>query len=182
MPVAPEVIAQVLRTPSPQDVTRSPLVRAVILGDPANAADLVPALGNRDSVEAGNARRILCLFEPPAVPYVLGALPGAPARVREQAIEVVWALLTGEPPWLVAATFATADADLDIVFGDRSPLDDELPEPVERDFRGRVCDLAYLVVRQLADPDFDQSAFRACDDVQRDEEIRRFRAGRRLQS
>lgn len=44
MAIDPRMLTQVLRTPRDEDVTASPIVRAVILGDPSNAADLVGAL------------------------------------------------------------------------------------------------------------------------------------------
>lgn len=176
MAIDPRLLAQALRTPANRDPTESPIVRAVILTDPANAADIVPALGRRDPLEARNARYILCEFGPLAVPHVLAALAGAPAGARAQGIEVVWALLTGERAWVVAEAFDAAAADLDMLLRDRGPLPDEMPAHVERDFRGRVCDLAYVVVEQLLDPRFDQSTFRALDDDGRDEAIRRRRA------
>ncbi|NUU24735.1 MAG: hypothetical protein HOV68_25015 [Streptomycetaceae bacterium] len=179
MPLDPHLLAQALRTPPGQDVTESPIVRAVILPDPANAADLVPALRTPDSLEGANARRILCEFDPPAVPHIAAALAGGPAAGDAQAamagVEVIWALLTGEPRAVVAETLDAAAENLDVLLRDRTPLPDDMPAHIERDFRGRICDLTHLVLGQLADPTADQSVFRALDDEGRDEAIRQRR-------
>lgn len=176
MAVDAQLLAQALHTPATQDVTRSPIVRAVIVNDPANAGDLVPVLERSDTLEAGNARRILCLFDARAVPHILAALAPAPATARKQGIEVIWALLTGEPVRTITQTLGTAAADLDVLLRDRSPLPDDMPQHIERDFRGRICDLTYLVITQLLDTKSDPSAFRGLEDPGRDEAIRRLQS------
>ena len=94
MAVDPQLLSQALRTPDSQDVTESPIVRAVILPDPANAADLVPPLARPDTLESRNARRVLSQFGPDAVPHLLTALVAiANARARTEGLEVLWTLL-----------------------------------------------------------------------------------------
>ena len=46
------LVVQVLRTPESRDVTESPIVRAVILSEAANAAALVSALERAQTREA----------------------------------------------------------------------------------------------------------------------------------
>jgi len=175
MAIDPNLLAQVLRTPESRDVTESPIVRAVILSDPTHAADLVPALEQEQTLEAFNARKILCLFEADAVPHVLTALRTAGPRARREGLEVLWALLVGEEAWTVRDTLAAVKPDLDVLLEDRGPLPDELPDYIERDFRGRICDLAFAIIQQLTDREYDQSLFRSLDDTGRDEEIRRLK-------
>jgi hypothetical protein len=173
MAVDPELLSQALRTPETQDVTESPIVRAVILTDPANAADLVPPLTRSDTLESRNARRVLCQFTPEAVPHLLTALVGtANARARTEGLDVLWTLLAGEDDRAVRASLAGSEPELVALLRDDSPLVVEIPEYVERDFEGRVCDLAYIVVQELRDVEFDQSSFRALDDNGRDQAIR----------
>jgi hypothetical protein len=179
MTVDPQLLAQALRTPESQDVTQTPIVRAVILADPANAADLVPSLGRPDTLEARNARRVLCAFGADAVGPLLTALAGdAGPRARREGIAVLWTLLTLEEVRTTREALGGSDAELAVLLRDTSPLPDELPATVERDFTGRVCDLAYVVVRELLDPDFDQSGFRAQDDDERDRAIAQWRSRR----
>ena len=175
MPVDPLLLEQVLSTPESRDVTASPIVTAVILGDPANAADLVPALEPLGSRRSENARRILCLFGADAVPSLLGALAGASAVTSKEALEVMWAMLIGEDKVTIRDALARVSDELDVLLNDKRPLPDELPAFVERDFVGRICDLAYCVLRYLDDPEFDRSLFRSSDDDARDAEIRRYR-------
>jgi hypothetical protein len=176
MAIPPQMLAQVLRTPKTQDVTESPIVRAIVLSDPSNAAELVEPLEQSRTLEAYNARRILCLFEADAVPYLLGKLRTAGLNARKEGLEVLWALLTTEEAWTVRETLSAVKPDLDKLLDDTRPLPDEMPEYIERDFRGRICDLTYIIISQLINPEFDQSLFRSLDNRGRNEEIRRFKA------
>lgn len=173
MAIDPQLLDMVLHTPESQDVTESPIVRAVILSDPTNAADLVPSLEAAGTLATINARQILSLFEPNAVAPLLAALPMAGPHARMEGLEAIWALLAGEPPYAIRDALIAAKPDLEVLLADKRPLPDDMPGYVERDFRGRVCDLAYVVVRQLLEPEFDQSTFRASDDRERDDDITR---------
>jgi hypothetical protein len=62
------------------------------------------------------------------------------------------------------------------LLNDTRPLPDDMPEYIECDFRGRICDLAFIVISQLINREYDQSLFRSVDDSGRNEEIRRFKA------
>lgn len=173
MPLDPKLLNQALRTPESQDVTETPIVRAVILPDPANAAHLVPVMTRPDTLESRNARRILCQYGPEAVPHlVAAAVATGNARVRVESLGVLWAMLTGEESWTRRERIADSAAGLSTMLRDKSPIPDELPDYIERDFRGRVCDLGYLVVQELLMEDtFDQSTFRTRDNDGRDQAI-----------
>lgn len=163
------MLDQALRTPESQDVVETPIVHAVILPDPANAAQLVPFLAESTSLSGRNALRILCQFGPEAVPGTLAALVGVPSAVaRTRALAAIWSMVIGESPRAIKEQLATAAGSLNTLLGDRSPVPDDLPEYVERDLRARVCDLAYIVVQELQNPDYDQSAFRGMGDSERD--------------
>lgn len=156
-------------------MTATPIVRAVVLADPANVADLVPFLTRPDSLESRNARRVVCEFGPDAVTHLVTALTATvSARARKEGTSALWALLATEDARTVRESLTAVGAELRVLFADTSPLPDEMPEHIERDFRGRVCDLVYIVVRELLDQDFDQSSFRGLDDPGRDEEIRQW--------
>src|SRR6266511_3791322 len=97
MPLDPRLLEQVLRLPESKDVRDSPIVTAVILQDPQNARDLVPYLNRIETLEAHNARRILCLFGAAAAPHVLDALQAVGTEGRNEGVEVLAALLVTEP-------------------------------------------------------------------------------------
>ena len=171
MPLDPQLLSQVLRTPRTQDVTRSPIVTAIILQDPANAADLVGALETAKTLEAYNARLILCEFGADAVPALVARLTTAGPNARREGLDVLWALLATESPTTIRDSLKGVKNDLNLLLGDATPLPADAPDHIERDFRGRLCDLAYIVIQELLAPHFDQSAFRALDDQGRDREI-----------
>jgi hypothetical protein len=181
MAIDSQTLARVLRTPKSQDVTESPIVRAIILSDASNAATLVSALEGSQRIEAYNARRILCLFDASALPHLLSELRTAGLNARKEGIEILWAMLIGENVWTVREALASVKPDLDILLEDTHPLPDEMPDYVERDFRGRICDLAFIVIQQMISPEYDQSLFRSMDEngrKQRDRsiEIKGYRA------
>ena len=165
------LLAQVLSTPRSRDVTESPIVRAVILSDPANAAEIVPALEHSQELEAYNARCVLCLFEANAVPHLLAKLRTAGPNARKEGLEILWSLLFAEEAWTVREILCTVKSDLDTLLGDTHPLPDDMPDYIERDFRGRICDLAYIVIQLLLSPQFDESTFRSMENMSRDREI-----------
>lgn len=176
MPLDSLLREQVLRTPEERDVRTSPIVRAVILPDPANAADLVPMLEQPGGLAAANARRILCLFDALAVPYLLNALVAAGPQVRKEGIEIMWTMLVSESAWTIRETL---ERNANLIFellDDSRPLPDTLPDYVERDFNGRICDLAFIVLQRLINPAFDQSLFRSLDDEGRNKEIKQMKA------
>lgn len=175
MPLNPQLLEVVLRTPESLDVSTLPIVRAVILQDPANAADFVPALEQADTIQSKNARRILCLFNASAAPHLLKALASAGVEARKQGVEIFWSLLFGESAAIVRSALSLAAPDLDKLLDDKRALPDNMPEYIERDFRGRVCDLTFIVIQELMDATYDQSMFRSLDEGGRDEEIDRLR-------
>ena len=61
MAIDPNLLAQVLGTPNSCDVMGSPIIRAVILSDPANAADLVPALDDNQTLAPRTPAKF-CVF------------------------------------------------------------------------------------------------------------------------
>lgn len=174
MPIDAQLLQQALSIPLAKDVESSPIVTAVVLQDPANAADLVPSLEDAESVRATNARRILCLFEAAAVPYLCSALRTAGINARSEGIEILWAMMIGEGASTVRRMFTDAFSDIVLLLNDRRPIPDTMPAYVERDFRGRICDALYLVLRLLVEPDADLSDFRALDDDERDKVIAQF--------
>lgn len=177
MAVDDKLLDQVLNASETEDVTESPIVRAVILPDPSNAAALIPILEQSPGLRAQNARRILGAFGPDAVPHLVAALPGASARARREGIEALFGLLVTEESWVVRSMLEAARPGVEGLLGDREPIPDDLPENIERDFHGRVCDLAFIAIKELLDPDYDQSLFRSLGDRERDEEIRRLLSG-----
>ena len=174
MPVDPLLLEQVLRLPASRDVRSSPIVTAIILQDPQNARDLVPYLDRVDTVEAFNARRILCLFGADAAPHVLDALQAADAEGRKEGIEVLWSLLVSDDVATRRRTLREIGSKLAFLLADKRLLPDHMPDNIERDFTGRICDLTYILFQLLNDPAFDQSLFRSFDDDDRDREIERF--------
>jgi hypothetical protein len=175
MPVDPELLDYVLRTPLTQDVADSPLVTGVILADPANAADLVPALDDVGTDRSANARRVLAMFGPEAAPFAVRAVVEHSEDARADVLQCSWAMLTGESEGTIRETLAGMSSALGPLFEDRTALPDRMPAYVERDFRGRLCDLAFVVVSLLLNPSYDQSSFRLMEDTERDDEILRLR-------
>lgn len=176
MALDPQLLQQVLHTPADRDVSESPIVRAVILPDATNAAALVPALEDDDTLVLANARRILAGFGPDAVAPLLSALGPVGANARREGLEAVFALLVGEDDWTIRDALTASKDAIDALLDDRESVPDSMPEYIERDFRGRLCDFAYIVVKRLSDPQFEQSSFRALDDRGRDEAIRKLKS------
>lgn len=178
MAVDPQLLTQALRTPDDRDVVDSPIVRSVILVEPENAALLVPALARPDTLEARNARSILCEFEEPAVPYLLSALAGTDdAQTRKVGIDVLWAIVCVVDVRSRRSLLEESTVQIATLLADRRPEPDTMPAYVERDFRPRICDHLYVVVQELLDPEYDQSSFRGLTDEGRDLAIRRLRMG-----
>lgn len=176
MPLDPQLLSQVLRTPRTQDVTESPIVTVIILRDPTNAADLVGALETAKTLEAYNARLILCEFESDAVATLVARLATAGLNARREGLGVLWALLITESPAKIRDSLDGVKDGLNVLLNDTTPLPDDLPAHIERDFRGRICDLAFIVIQQLISPRYDQSLFRSMDENGRNEEIKRLKA------
>lgn len=171
MPLDPQLISQVLRTPKSKDVTKSPIVNAIILQDPSNAADLVEPLEEPDTLESYNARLILCQFEADAVPAFASRLTVAGPNARRQGLDIIWALLMSEAPRSIRDSLSSIKSALNTLLDDETSLPDAIPAYIEQDFRGRICDLAYIRIQLLLSPDFDQSLFRSSDDKGRDQQI-----------
>lgn len=171
MPLDPQLLSQVLRTPKSKDVTESPIVNAIVLQDPSNSADLVDPLEEPDTLESYNARLILCQFEADAVPAFASRLAVAGPNARRQGLDILWALLTGEAPKAIRDSLTSVKPALDTLLDDKTPLPDEIPPHIEQDFQGRICDLAYVRIQLLLSPQFDQSLFRSLDDRGRDQQI-----------
>ena len=171
MPLDQQLLAQVLRTPKSQDVTESPIVTAIILEDPANAGDLVDALEAPETLEAYNARLILTHFQADAAPAFATRLTTAGPNARRQGLDILWALLATESPRTVRDTLSSIKPALNLLLDDKTSLPDRIPANIEQDFRGRICDLAYIWIQLLLSPHFDQSLFRSLDSAGRDKEI-----------
>jgi hypothetical protein len=166
-----QLLSQVLGTPRTQDVTQSAIVTAVILQDPANAGDLVQALESPKTLQSYNARLILCEFGADAVPSLVARMVSAGPNARRVGLDVVWALLVTESQSIIRDTLTKVGDGLNLLLEDATALPDDVPSHIERDFQGRICDLAYIVIQQLLSPGFDQSLFRSLEDEGRDREI-----------
>jgi hypothetical protein len=171
MPLDPAIRDLVLRTPPDRDLAAMPIVTTQVLADPENAVEFVPYLARRDSPVYSNALRLLCLFDRAAVPGLAGALAEHNELVRQEGLGVIWSILFLESPQVVRHSLAEAWPNLTKLLGDQRPLVDAMPPHIERDFRGRVGDAAYIVVRGLLDREFDQSEFRAMTPDERDREV-----------
>jgi len=172
MAIDPALLDQALRTPESQDVTDTPIVRAVILTDPANAALLVPFLAQSQSQAGRNALRILCEFGPAAVPATVAALAAIDSPIaRTTGLAALWAMFAGESLVVVREHLAASTAAITALLDDRSAVADEMPAHIERDFTGRVCDFTYVVINELQNPEFDQSTFRGMTNQERDQAI-----------
>jgi hypothetical protein len=173
MPIDEHLLARIVQGPDDAAVGDSAVVRTVALGQPENAVELVPYLDEGDTLRSRNARRILCRFDSDAVPFIAGVMNDASWRRRAESLEIIWSILSNERDFLVPEILAAIAPSLDIVFDDKTVIDEDLPEETEVDLRDRVCDLAFIVVKYLLDPDFDRSAFRSASEDVRDAEIRR---------
>lgn len=171
MAIDPAMLDQVLGMPEDRDVRSSPIVTAIILADPTNAADLAGFLDEGASLRARNARRILCLFGAAAVPALLSAAVSAEPYARQQALEILPALFAGEDLRVVRDVLAQAYQSLSVLLRDEQPIQHRSELPVERDFQGRICDLAYVVLSLQLSPTKELSEFRAADNDQRTEMI-----------
>lgn len=170
MLIEPLLLQQLLDLPSNQDITRSPIATNILLPDPANAALLISYLDQPGTKYAALSRRLLCNFDGKAVPFIMDALLLAGSNARIGGIEIISTILQLENIWTVGETLAAVNAQLTELLQDRRPL--SIPEgPVEIDFRGRICDLLYLVLVNLINPLSDQSEFRGADDSERDRMI-----------
>jgi hypothetical protein len=171
MPLPSELLYRVLRTPMHMDVTGTPIVTTTILRDPANAAELVGALENPDSLESFNARRILCEFSADAVPSIATRLMSAGFNAREQGLDVLWALLMPQSPAKVRTVLQSIKPALNVLLSDKTPIPEDTSGRIEPDFSGRLCDQAYIRIQLMLSPRFNQSIFRGLDDNGRDREI-----------
>lgn len=175
MALDPRLLDQVLRMPEGREVTASPIVTAIILADPANAADLVSALEQPNSLEGRNTWRVLCRFGPEATGPLVAALVGAGLNGRQVGLEVLWCLLATADRHTVRDALVRTAPGLEVLLNDRRPLPKDPPDHMEHDFVGRVCDEAFLVVRDLLDPEYNPSMFHSLDEEGRDQEIARFK-------
>jgi len=175
MAIDREMIEQALTAPVSRDVRASPIVTAVILPDPANAAVLVPYLDRPGTDVSVNARRILCLFGADAAPHVAAALQDVGAYARKESMEILWAILVGEDVRTIQDALEKITPDMEAVLNDKRPLPGEVAEYVERGFRGRICDFAYVVLHQLMQKEYNPSVFRSSSEKVRDEEIARWK-------
>lgn len=171
MALDPAQLRSLLQTQESDDLTARPLL-TMVANDPANAAELVPHLGE-SGLAARNARRMLGAFGADAVPVVVAtAATLSDARTRREALEIVWTLLVAEDELTVRRMIAAAGDGLRVLLDDRTSAPEDRPDHIEVDFHGRVCDYAYLLIQKLLDRSVDQSAFRSRDDVDRDADIR----------
>lgn len=177
MPIDPKLLDRVLSAPRDVDIATTPVVTALVLQDPANAEILVPFLDDPDSTAGIHARQILCRFDRAALPFVMRMLADDRRGPdgRASGLDVVWSVLMAEEAFGVRAALRELAAEAGTLLDDRRPIPDRFPEFVERDFVGRVCDRAYLVLAHLIEPKADLSVFRAADHDTRDQLIRRLR-------
>jgi hypothetical protein len=171
----PRLLDQVLRAPRALDVGETPIATAIVLRDPANAQTLAPFLDDPDSTAGVHARQILCRFGRSAVPFLMRALADSERSPdgRAQGLDVLWSMLLATAPGDVRSILREVAGDARTLLGDKTTIPDQALAYIERDFQGRICDRAYLVLAHLVDREIDLSRFRAMGADERDQEIRR---------
>lgn len=175
MAIEKHLLEYVVRNQDEMEICDSPIVQTIVLIQPENVVQLVPYLDEKDTVQSRNARRILCLFDSDAVPFIANVMNNTNWRRRAECLEIIWAILSIEQAFLVPDILTSIALNLSAVFDDTTFIDEELSEKTEVDFKGRVCDLAFIVVKYLLDPNFDRSSFRSASNDERDAEINRLR-------
>ncbi|HTP03428.1 MAG TPA: hypothetical protein VMJ64_18785 [Anaerolineales bacterium] len=154
----------------------SPIFREQILNHSEAVPLLVQIMLRESPALAGRAGEMLSLFSQPAWKPLLDALPPAAADERTLLLGAAWAVAQNSDPEQRSAMSAEAMPVLRALLRDKArPDPDTSQTPVEIEYPYlRVCDQAYLLLRYLENPFFDETLFRSFDDTNRDLEIQHY--------
>jgi len=155
---------------------RSPVFRDQIRDNPEAVPLLIKIILREAGELARRAGEMLSLFSQPAWKPLLAALTPAAPDERILLLGVAWAVAQNSALEQRPAMSAEALPLLGTVLRDEArPDPDTSNTPVEIEYPYlRVCDQAYLLLRFLENPFFDESIFRLFDDTNRNLEIQHY--------
>jgi len=166
------LIRRVLSDARTTDFDTSPIFRNEIRNQPGAAQILVALMHDASPEIAARAKVMLCLFDSPA----LGALADGAARTgasfRAELLDVIVTIIGVSDPKEWAAQLGPILPRLVHLLRDLEVVDVPGGFKMEIEIRCRVCDLAYLSLQELRDPEFDGYNFLLMEFEERDGEVR----------
>lgn len=174
--VEPRLIEQVLDSPPGRDVVNAPITQVVLLRDPESAGQLVGYLGSVGNRQR-NALAVLPFYDERALMPLLQACVAQSPAVKALVNPALYSILHELPAPRIRELCGAAREPLLALLEERTVVRPERSGPVEVDLLGRVCDDAFIVLKELLEPDADLSTLRSMTEAERDEEIKRFMQG-----
>jgi hypothetical protein len=173
MAIDEHLIIRLLVNQEVTDFEESTVFRTLVRDQPGAPQALLRLMESPNPVIAARAGEMLCLLRPAAVPVIARALGRGDLEWRLNLIGVVWAIVAPLEKRELDSLAAEVSSDLASLFDDRRPVTQPATEPLtEIDYEYRVCDEAFVLLRYLEDPSFDEDLFRQFDAGTRDAEIR----------
>jgi hypothetical protein len=155
------------------DFLESPAFRNRILTQAQESVEiLLGILKNGPENLATRAGEMLSLFNADAVPFIASALDQGDSEWREQLLVILWSILASLDSKEIEGLLQTLAPHPVPLLRDSTLTVGTAPvEPVEQEYRYRLCDEAYAMLQYLRNPDFEEDIFRHMDEDERDKEI-----------
>jgi hypothetical protein len=158
-----------------EDFEDNPIFRTEIVDRPEAAEILVRLMWTEGGEIASRAREMLSLFGRPALHAVAAALAELGAVWRGELLNILWTIISAEESQDWAALLQGILPTVLPALEDRSLLRFEYQNKPEIEYEYRVCDEAYLFIRVVLDPEYDELAFLRAALEDRDAEIQSLR-------
>ncbi|MBN1885292.1 MAG: hypothetical protein JW876_07215 [Candidatus Krumholzibacteriota bacterium] len=172
-----QVILSLLRDDRIADFDSSLLFRSEIKDDPAAASILVGIMHDGAPGLAARAREMLCLFDRGYAQALAEGFSKSGASWRGNLLDLLWTVHTAQGEEKQAAAARELRDPLILLLADRDVIPLQTDKPIEVEYEVRVRDEAYLLLRLMDDPAYDEDGFLSSSFDERDDEIRRYGRG-----
>ena len=142
-----------------------------IKDDPEAIKILLVLLQSSSAERQNRIYGMLVNFSKTSLPEIASALSLGGSLWRHRILEVMWGIInvTDEAQW--EEVFHSVKVRVLELLSDREWIPQQLEDPIEIEYRLRVCDDAYLFCQSLLDHEYDESDFLDMDEELRNREI-----------
>ena len=176
MVVDEALIRKLLADSKITDYEESPIFRASVLNRLEAATFLVDVMFEASPDIADRAKGMLCLFDPVALAPVAAGFARPGAQWRSDLLDIAVTIIGVQDSREWAKLLEELLPKVGPLLVDRSVIDRAGAAQMELQYEYRVCDQAYVLLRELLDPEYDPYEFLLMEFEERDAEIRALRS------
>jgi len=158
------------------DFEENLLFREELLEDPEAIKFLLEIMRTDSHQRRGRARKMLLEFSDDSLPEISKVLSLQGANWRNEIVEIISTIASMSDQDKLPSIYQAIKLNVMPLLNDSDWIEHDFKNPVEIEYKSRVCDEAYMLCKYLLVPDFFDGDFLDLNEQYRNREISTFRS------